>query len=340
MLSGAEKGSSTIETESALNIQTGDYIEIRQENGVWDTNPATWATYSVGQICMIKGADGNLLELEQALRISYDYDLNPEIRIISPIKNCSVECLNIKRSDEPESGAGYNISFNFAANCRVVGVESNKSVGSHIMINASTNIEVKGCYIHHAFTYDGAGTRGYGVTLNNHAGNCLIENNIFEYLRHAMMTKHGANGNVFAYNYSISTHRDEAILKNYSGDISLHGHYSYANLFEGNVVQQIYLDGYWGPSGPYNTFFRNRLQNYGLLITSSDTYRQNIVANDIEKEDLLRGYKVQGTNHFEYANRVKSELITTVSHDFDDRSYYLNDEPEFWETDEDYPNIG
>jgi hypothetical protein len=340
VLSGADKGSSSIKIQSPQDFQTNDYIEIRQTNGAWDTKPATWAKYSVGQITGIKNVDGDVLVLDQALRIDYSIELNPEIRIIDPIKNCSIECLNIERSDEPESGAGYNIFFNYAADSRVVGVESNKSVGSHIMINASTNIEVKGCFIHHAFTYDGAGTRGYGVTLNNHAGNCLIENNVFEYLRHAMMTKHGANGNVFAYNYSMSTHRDEVVLKDYSGDISLHGHFSYANLFEGNVVQQIYLDGYWGPSGPYNTFFRNHLQNYGLLITSSDTYMQNIVANDIEKEDFLRGYKVQGANHFEYANRVKSELITAVSEDFADKSYYLNDEPEFWETDEVYPNIG
>jgi hypothetical protein len=40
------------------------------------------------------------------------------------------------------------------------------------MIENSTNIEVRSSYFHDAFTYDGSGTRGYGVTINNHSGHC------------------------------------------------------------------------------------------------------------------------------------------------------------------------
>ena len=75
------------------------------------------------------------------------------------------------------------------------------------MINLSSHLEVTGSYFHDAYMYDGTGTKGYGITLNNHSGLCLVSNNIFKHLRHAMMTKTGANGNVFAYNYSIEVYR-------------------------------------------------------------------------------------------------------------------------------------
>ena len=90
-----------------------------------------------------------------------------------------------------------------AANCIISGVESDTSVGAHVSINTSLNILVDGCYFHDAFTYDGVGMRGYGVALSHHTSECLITNNIFKHLRHAMMIKTGSNGNVFSYNYSI-----------------------------------------------------------------------------------------------------------------------------------------
>jgi len=77
------------------------------------------------------------------------------------------------------------------------------------------------------------------------------------------LVQHGANGNVFAYNFSFNA-------KSYAGefigpiyykntDISLHGHYPFSNLFEGNIAQYIYSDHSHGANGPYNTFLRNRL---------------------------------------------------------------------------------
>ncbi len=108
-------------------------------------------------------------------------------------------------------------------------------------------------------------------------------------LRHAMMVKTGANGNVFSYNYSKNVRRSEW-PNNYGGDISLHGHYSYANLFEGNIVQNIMIDHYWGPSGPLNTFFRNRAELYGIIMTGGDpttSDMQNFVGNEITNNGFL-----------------------------------------------------
>jgi hypothetical protein len=91
----------------------------------------------------------------------------------------------------------------------VKGVESSKSQASHIMLKSSKNISISGCYFHDAFTYDGTSTAGYGVNMIQHNSDCIVENCVFKHLRHSMVAKQGANGNVFAYNYSFDPFRSE-----------------------------------------------------------------------------------------------------------------------------------
>ncbi len=334
-VSGYTKGSTQLVIDAAYEnfFVAGDYIELRQTNGTWDTNPASWATYSVGQVAQIISVSGTTLTLNQQLRIDYDVALNPHLRKMTPKMNVGIECMNIERIDEPASGAGYNILFGNSANCWVKGIESNKSVGSHVMIENSTNIEVRGSYFHHAFTYDGSGTRGYGVTINNHSGLCLVEDNIFEHLRHAMMVKHGANGNVFGYNYSLDPFRSETPA-NAGGDISVHGHFPYANLFEGNIIQNYMIDHYWGPAGPYNTFFRNRCELYGIIMTNSNGYdsnMQNFVGNEAPSTGLFMGnYVITGTGHIQHGNNIRGTVTPSGTSTVNDNSYYLNYQPWFW----------
>ncbi len=340
---GFQKGSNFITVADASSFSIGDYVEIRQENGSWDVVPASWAEYSVGQITKVSDVDGNNIKLESPLRINYSADLNPEIRPITPISNAGLQCIKIKRIDEPEEGGGSNIYFSMSANCMVRGVESDSSVGSHISINTSVNILVDGSYFHHAFTYDGASTHGYGVTLSHHSSECLITNNIFRYLRHAMMVKTGANGNVISYNYSIEPHRTEQI-PDASGDISFHGHFAYSNLMEGNIVQNIVFDHYWGPSGPYNTIFRNRAELYGIIMTTGEqlqTNTQNFVGNEVTNTTFLHGlYMLNGNNQFQFGNNVLGNIIPTGTDTLSDSSYYLTSPPYFWSNSISWPSIG
>ena len=341
--SGVDKGSSFIAVSNVNNFNIGDYIEIRQENGDWDITPISWADYSVGQVTRITNIIGDSIALESELRIDYSMELNPQVRIINPISNAGIQCIKIKRIDEPVEGAGSNVYMNMAANCFVRGVESDSSVGSHVSINTCINILVDGSYFHHAFTYDGAGTRGYGVTLSHHSSNCLITNNMFRHLRHAMMIKTGANGNVFSYNYSIEPHRSEQI-PDASGDISFHGHYAYANLFEGNIAQNIIIDHYWGPSGPYNTLLRNRAALYGIVMTTNDLFEtntQNFVGNEVTNTTIFHGmYVLTGENQFQYGNNVKGQIIPSGTTELNDTSYYLSQSPYFWDETLNWPSVG
>lgn len=342
VLHGFEKGSTTLVIDTVVGIVNGDHVEIQQENGAWDTSPASYAEDVVGQIMKVTGINANEISFDTPLRIDYDTSLNLGIRKVNLIQDVGIECMKISRIDTPSNPGAYNINFNFASNCWVKGIESNRSMGSHVMIANSIDISVTGSYFHHSYIYDGSGTRGYGVTIRKHAGNCLVENNSFQFLRHAMMVKEGANGNVFAYNYSIEPNRSEPI-SDFSGDISIHGHYSFANLFEGNIVQNIIVDHYWGPSGPYNTFLRNRAELYGLLVLAdpNPTNYLNFLGNEVTSNQPLMGlYQLDGSNHFEYGNNIKGTITPAGTDMLQDSSYYLSGKPRFWESSIPWPSIG
>jgi hypothetical protein len=335
VISGYTKGSDTLVLGNTTGINAGDMIELREQNGAWDVQPASWAAYSVGQIVRVNAITGNTLHLAQPLRIDYNASLNPEVRRVNMLVNAGLECLRIERLDAAASG--YNVSLSYAYNCRIKGIESSRSAGAHIAMEASSHISVAGSYFHHAFLYDGTSTRGYGVMLAVHSSDCLIENNNFKHLRHSMMAKQGANGNVFAYNYSIDPYRSES-PNNGGGDISLHGHYAFANLFEGNIVQNIHIDQTWGPSGPYNTFFRNRAELYGLIMSTGSGDSMKFVGNEITSPSGF--YLINGNNQFEYANNVHGTIQPTGTTSLPDASYYRSSPPAYWIGSAAWPSIG
>ncbi len=345
IISGNQMGDTQITVSNSSSFFAGDYAEITQTNGSWDTHPINWAVNAVGQIVKITEVVGNILTIENPLRLDYDLALSLTIRKIDPITNVGIENLGIETILDA-GGAGNNISISYAADCWIKNIESNKSVGSHIYIGSSTNIEIRDSYIYDGFTFTGEGTRGYGVTLTGRTGECLIENNIFRKLRHAMIVKVGANGNVFGYNYSIEPLRIEP-PSNAGGDISLHGHYPFSNLFEGNIVQNIMPDHAWGPSGPFNTFFRNRAELFGILMdqdtvdVSETTSKQNFVGNEVTNMIFYMGlYSLTGEDHFTYANNIKGTIFPSGTEELNDISYYLSSAPEYWNISDSWPSIG
>ncbi len=328
--------------DSAGYFKAGDYAEIRQLNGPWDTNPAAWAQYAVGQVVRVAAVAGDTLTLQQPLRIAYDSALQVEIRRLIPRVNSGLECLRITRADSTAASVNYGVYFLYAARCRLRGVESERSVGAHVWAEVSTGLEITGCYFHDAYLYDGSSTHGYGVVLATHTGDSKIEDNVFRHLRHAMMVKQGANGNVFGYNYSIEPYRSE-FPNDFGADISLHGHYPFANLFEGNIGQNLIVDQAYGPSGPHNTFFRNRVESYGIIISSGavNSDGQNLVANEITGTGPLKGqYTLAGTGHFEYGNRDNGVIVPASTGPVGDTSYCHPGTPAFWAIPAPFPNIG
>ena len=341
--SGYYRGSSVLKLAATSGFTADSFAEIREMNGAWNTVPIDWANYSVGQIVKIKTINGNRITIEPALRIDYTDTLYPEIRPVTLKTNVGIECLKITRADTIiKNKYGYNINFSYAANCWITGIESSKSQASHIMLASCKNISISGCYFHDAFTYDGTSTAGYGITMIQHNSDCKVENCILKHLRHSMVAKQGANGNVFAYNYSLDPNRSEDPY-DAGGDMLLHGHYPFANLFEGNIGQSIIVDDTWGPAGPYNTFFRNRAELYGIIIFDQtvSSYNQNIVGNEVTNTDSLKGnYYLQPGYHFTYDNNINGIIQPPDANTLNDVSYYLTSKPYFWNISSVWPSIG
>ena len=341
VLSGAERYSNSIVVDDVTQFADGDYLELQQTNGSWDTQPISWAQNCIGQILKINLINGDTIFLDSELRIDYDYALNPVVRKIVPRTEISLECFQINRRDSVHVGVCINIYLNYAVNCKIIGIESSKSIGSHIELDACSDCSISNCYIHHNFEYDGTSTHGYGITLFGHTGQCRVENNIMKHLRHSFSFQAGANGNVNAYNYSLDPNRSE-FPSDFGADISMHGHFAYSNLFEGNIVQNIQIDQTWGPSGPLNTFFRNRAELYGILMTSGTVQSDslNFVGNEVTNSGLFMGnYTLAGSGHFEFGNNIKGTITPSGTTPLPDSSYYLDSLPTFW-TSSLFPTIG
>jgi hypothetical protein len=277
VIGGYTRGSTTLTLANASSFRSGMFAEIQQANdaSVMYTDPTwiqDWSENSIGQIVRVISVSGNTVTLEEPLYNDYKPNLNPQIRTLGLVEYAGVERLHVKRLDKDDNHIFY---FKYVAFSWLREVESEDAFRSHIVVDSSYGCEIRDSYFHHAHDYGGGG-HGYGVSLLRHTTNCLVENNIFAHLRHSMIIEVGAVGNVYGYNYSRDPVSDEGPL----ADISVHGHYPSYNLFEGNVVQEIGISDYWGPVGPGNVYFRNRVETGNIFVKDS-SHSQIIIGNEL-----------------------------------------------------------
>lgn len=327
------QGDQKIYVNQAQLFNPGDVIRLVPFDDTLLVNN-TWAYNSTGQILQIIGIDGDSLELNKPLRRSYTGINLPVIYKIIPRKQVHINCIQIERGDTTISQSS-NIFINKAFDCSINGIVSYNCNFAHIDIVSSMRISVKNSFFKDAHSY-GAGGKGYGIMLQSTSGDCYIHQNNFDHLRHSMILQSGANGNVLAYNYSTNPFWTETALPpNSAGDLVLHGNYPYMNLFESNVVQNIIIDNSHSINGPYNTFFKNRAELYGIFMnTSPPSHSQNFIGNQVinTTSAFLGFYALQGINHFEYGNMVKGyelpagttepEHVSLFNYNFD--SFYDN----------------
>lgn len=305
-----------------------DWIIISQNDASLVTS--NWALNTVGQIVQISDIQNNVIYLDSPLRSTFSLNRLPYIRKLEPLKNIGVECLKILRIDNTAPQQTSNIYLNYVVNSWVQSVESENCTFSHIDARFSSNISIKKSFFHHAFEY-GSGGRAYGVMFQSTTNECLVEDNIFQNLRHSMILQSGANGNVFSYNYSFDPFWD-AVPNNSAGEIVLHGNYPYANLFENNICQNIRVDNSHGPNGPHNTFFRNRAEGYGIYFSASNSPNQNIVGNEITNNNFpynLVNYTINGSGHFIYGNNDKGTISPSGTDSLPQLSYAYFSKPYF-----------
>ena len=342
---GYSLGSTQLELADTSGITPGTMLWLYQDDDVdamytvdyWITD---YSIYSMSQMIGAAAVEGNTITLDVPLRLDYQASLNPRVRIVHPIENAGIESLYLERIDTADA---FTISMEKAQNCWVRYVESNNTFRAHVWAFYSRFLTIRDNYFHHAHDYGGGG-HGYGVTFADSTSDSLVTNNIFHTLRHAMMVKEGANGNVFSYNYSYETMGGKA-------DISLHGHYNYANLFEGNKVENLVVADWWGPSGPYTTAFRNVITTNGGISVRDHSDRPNVVGNVTPRIDIRSGPDIIIFGYPVYMGGVVTDLtdgnlvdgVLEWSGAPDPlvlpASHYLDGPPDFWGN-RPWPNMG
>lgn len=330
--SGVTKGVIAVKVPDASKFRIGQFAEIEQDNDslLMYTNTdwiQSWGNNAVGQMFEIVGISGDSLTFRQPVNLSFTAKLNARIRPQDFIRNVGFENFYT----EKKVAEGHTFFFNNSAYCWIRNVESKYTRKEHVNITSSLGLVIRDNYFHHSFSY-GDGGSGYGVDCAFHATNCLVENNIFSTLRHAMMVHLGANGNVFGYNISIYPVQGEGETNLNKGwippDISVHGHFPFMNLFEGNRVEEIGISDYWGPSGPGNTFFRNNIVGEGIFLYDQSSY-QNLVGNI---STGLKDETGKSANILKHGNNIKGTVSWDPSvpdHNLP-YSYYLDTVPAFF----------
>jgi len=149
-----------------------------------------------------------------------------------------------------------------------------------------------------------------------------------------------ANGNVIAYNYSKDPFWTGTILpSNSAGDIVLHGNYPFQNLFEGNICQNIVIDNSHGINGPYNTFYRNRAELYGIFMNDGAGDLQNFIGNEIT-HPLLGQYFKTGKAHYEFGNNRNQVIIPPNTSQLTTNTLFLESNPDCLTDFTNFPSIG
>jgi hypothetical protein len=346
-------GSRKITLNSVANFAPNNWIRLQKTNP-WNTiPPTTWAQNSPGQIVQIDSVVGNSIILREPLMLNLFPNDSAQAQKLQMIENVGIENLRVTHNKSLVSGVSSNLCFNMATNCWMQGVESRKSYSAHVFVRQCAHLYFAGNYINTAFIYDGAGARGYGFLLFEQTTLCLVENNILRNLRHQISMKQGACGNVAAYNYTRETYRTEQI-HDYAADFHFHGFMAQANLYEGNSGMFGSATNTWGPSGRYNTYFRNRMRGYGFVNAyvgfGTDTIQTdslNVVANEITGTGFsgfvpMGQFSFAGKGHLLYANFVQG-LINPAPQgavSVPEKSFYRQTQPYWWTPDDPWGGIG
>jgi hypothetical protein len=262
VLSGSAKGSKTITLSDASTLRIGDYIMVDQLNNPAFVNIGT-CTYcsrdngarAVRQITKITNKSGNTLTLDSPLAMTFSSQFKPEAVKITSGSQCEyagVEDLYVERV----SGGEGNILSSKCNYAWIKNIESFNVIGEHIEIVSSYRNVVRDSYIHHSQSFGSTG-EGYGVSLRFGTSDALVENNIFYYLRHSMLTQGAGPGNVFGYNYSDRMFEDRYPDTQFlMADMVSHAAHPFMTLWEGNKGSRISEDNVHG-SASHNTYLRN-----------------------------------------------------------------------------------
>ena len=246
------------------------------------------------------------------------------------------------------SYGGTKIQFENIENSWIRNIETSGYVGETIKLIAASHCEIRDSYIHNseAETVSVSEFRSYGVEpFGEGANHNLIENNVFDWFRHAVCLNYESDYNVIAYNFSWNVWTVDGGTSN-TTDMEFH-HYNYDTdsqfvnytLVEGNLFEQ----GTFA-SHEHNTALRNRINNGGFGVKRNNsfignefvekkhpgTWNENIIT-DIGENSVVHGNYILAESGIQWDPSIEDRSIPD--------SYYLSEKPE-WFGDLDWPCYG
>jgi PKD repeat protein len=289
LTAGYSKGSDTVVVSDASSLNVNDPVLIDQKNdpelvsSVGTGGYCSWCgldngTRSMGEIKLIKAKNGNTLTLNNPLYYNYKSQYLPRLIQLAgappyaPVRYAGIEDLYIEYA--AGTSAGNAIIMRYSIYCWVKGVESCNTTQLHIAISyGSYGNEVRYSYVHGVQPGNFTASRGYGISMDGNTTDNLIEDNILYFLHGPVIIgSMGGAGNVVAYNYFEKTSHD-GNPNWFMASSGTHGAHTYMNLWEGNVMERMDFDDYWG-SGSHNMIFRN-------WISGKTSVTQNLITVDV-----------------------------------------------------------
>jgi hypothetical protein len=305
--SGALAGSTSMFVSSTTNLAAGGlmvvtefndpvYVSINTPNGTCNSCDAflfhNAGTRVRGQTVKITSIQGNSVNFTPPLYTNYGTATSTGPAVAVPfgastgsapvITGAGVENLQLfMTNSSPNSSVnGSNISLRMCDGCWVKGVFDNYSDSDHVDVDYCYRCEVRDSYFTNSFIHTSGGSDA-DVAIRSWSSGVLVENNIMERLHSSSIFEWGMAGNVYAYNYSCCSY-DQTATNVLDEDVVYHGASPQLNLFEGNIMDNLNLDAFWG-SGTNTTAFRNQARATSTIAayagSGAYTGRANVGAN-------------------------------------------------------------
>jgi len=319
----ANKDSKVITLSNTSGIKPGDILLINQLNDNDVVDPAgvegkcTYCGYEggnrvLGQLVEVAAVAGTQVTLKLPLHWTYKTNLNPwayQVDASAMIRQAGLEDLTLTQ-DNPE--VEFMIEMDGAQYSWVKNVEIKNIQRRGMWIIDSLQNEIRECYVHVGI--DGYGRdRGYGIFLDLHSSNNLVEDNILSTIDGGgVMTGGGASGNVIAYNYLHDILFDDPWWLIASPSIN-HAPHPKMNLWEGDTGIKAEADIIHGSSS-HNTIFRSQMKgwqsdtittrNNAIEIAAKNTY-MNVVGSVLGTPGKSNRYEVlPGQPYDDWSDKV------------------------------------
>ena len=245
--------------------------------------------------------------------------------------------------DSDYSSRRMLIRTSHTANCWVKNVKIERC-GARCMelFDCNFRFEIRNCYITKCLNrWDS--NNCYGTMIGMYTSGLLIENNVFDAVADGPMFGWTASGNVVGYNYMYDNHRTNVQKGWFLGiGASHHGAHTTFNLWEGNELEAVYFDQYWG-SHSHNTLFRNRvlgkymidgiaiddINNVQTVGTERNVRYQNYLGNVFGTSGYHDTYEI---NSIDCPNEYADKLIYRTGYASSGNCEQTDSDPEVFNT--------